>query len=127
MNALIGFHLATVLPAVGIGTYIIVRPKGTPVHRLLGKVYMVLLLITALASFFMQAQLGPRLFNHFGYIHLLSVLTMYSVPMAYYTARTGKIKRHRRLMVLTYAGAVLLAGFFALATPGRVLHEIFLS
>ncbi|AXQ27961.1 DUF2306 domain-containing protein [Solimonas sp. K1W22B-7] len=121
---LIYFHLVTVMPALVIGTYILLKPKGTPSHRLLGKWYMSLLIVTALASFFMQAQVGPRLFNHFGYIHLVSVLTLYSVPMAYYTARKRNVKRHKRLMVLTYIGAVVIAGLFALFTPGRVLYSV---
>lgn len=120
---LIYFHLITVMPALLIGTYIMLQPKGTPPHRLLGKIYMSLLMITAIASFFLQAQVGPKLFNHFGYIHLLSVLTVYAVPMAYITARQRKIKRHKRLMALTYAGAIVLAALFALLTPGRVLYK----
>ncbi len=121
------FHLLTVMPALVIGTYIMLKPKGTPPHRLLGKLYMSLLLVTAIASLFMQAQIGPKLFNHFGYIHLLSVLTLYSVPMAYYMARTHNIKRHKRFMVLTYVGAVVIAGLFAFLTPGRVLHSVLFS
>jgi uncharacterized membrane protein len=121
---LIYFHLLTVMPALVIGAYILLKPKGTPPHRLLGKLYMSLLIVTAVASFFMQAQVGARLFDHFGYIHLVSLLTLYSVPMAYYTARKRNVRRHKRLMVLTYIGAILIAGLFALFTPGRVLYGV---
>lgn len=121
--ALTYFHLATVMPALLIGTYLMLRPKGTPPHRSLGKVYLLLMFATAGASLFLQAQIGPKLLDHFGYIHLLSLLTLYSVPMAYRMARTHNVRRHRRLMLLTYIGGILVAGFFAFAIPGRILHR----
>jgi hypothetical protein len=41
-------HLATVLPAFAIGAFQLIRRKRTPSHKLLGKIYMVLMLVTAL-------------------------------------------------------------------------------
>lgn len=123
-GTLIYLHLATVMPALFIGTYLMVNSKGTPRHRALGKAYMSLLLVTAIVSLFLRAQVGPKFLGHFGYIHLLSFLTLYAVPMAYYSARTRNVRRHRRLMVLTYVGAIVIAGLFAFLTPGRVLYKL---
>ena len=36
-------HLATVVPAFAIGTWLLVRRKGSPSHRALGRVYLVLM------------------------------------------------------------------------------------
>ncbi|MGI2171921.1 hypothetical protein ACROAE_17320 [Shewanella sp. MF05960] len=44
---------------------------------------MLLMLFTAIVSLLMPAQLGTLFFNHFGYIHLLSLLTLYAVPAGY--------------------------------------------
>jgi uncharacterized membrane protein len=52
-------HLFTVLPAALLGAYLMLKPKGTPVHRLLGKVYMVLMLTTATLSLLIPATVGP--------------------------------------------------------------------
>ena len=123
-KTLIYVHLATVMPAMLIGTYLLLNSKGTPKHRLLGKWYMSLLFFTSILSLFLQAQIGPRLFNHFGFIHIIAFVTLYSVPMAYYTARQHNVKRHKRLMLLTYTGAVVIAGIAAIAQPGRVLNEL---
>ena len=57
-------HLATVLPAFVIGTYMMFARKGDRFHRLLGKGYMLLMLTTAAISLFMPAFAGPRFFNH---------------------------------------------------------------
>lgn len=114
-------HLATVLPALFIGAVLLLRPKGTGLHRRLGRLYMLLMLTTAVVSLCMSAEVGPTLFGHFGFIHLFSVLVLFSVPSAYRAARAGHIGRHRRHMVGLYVGGILIAGSFALL-PGRLLH-----
>jgi uncharacterized membrane protein len=116
-------HLATVVPCFVLGTMLLLIRKGTPLHKGLGKPYMILMLFTATVTLFMQAQVGPRLFNHFGWIHLFSLLTMYSVPTAYIAIRSGDVKRHRRSMITLYFGAIIIAGGFTLV-PGRYLHDV---
>ena len=114
-------HLATIIPAFLLGTYLLVNHKGTPRHKLLGKLYMLLMLFTAIVTLFMSAEVGSTIFNHFGFIHLFSFLVLYSVPSAYFAAKNDNIKKHRRNMIGLYVGAILIAGSFALA-PGRLIH-----
>ena len=115
-------HLITLAPAFCIGTYLLVRRKGTPTHRLLGKIYMGLMVFTAIVTLFMEAVVGPQFLNHFGYIHLISLFVIYTVPTAYTTIRAGNIAVHRRKMIGLYVGALLVAGSFTL-TPGRLMHS----
>jgi len=56
---LIYAHLATIVPAAFIGAYLLLRQKGTPGHRLLGKIYMLLMMITAVITLFITAEVGP--------------------------------------------------------------------
>ncbi len=112
-------HLATVVPAFAIGTVQLLGRKGTPNHKLLGKIYMVLMLATALITLAMSARVGPQFLNHFGFIHIFSLLALASVPTAYTAARHGNIKAHRAAMISLYVGGILIAGAFA---PGRMLH-----
>ncbi len=114
-------HLGTIFPALLIGTYLLLSTKGTPGHKLLGKVYMTLMLFTALVTLLMSAEVGPRVLNHFGLIHLLSLLVLYCVPAAYFAARRGNIKAHAGNMIGLYIGGILVAGGFTLL-PGRLLH-----
>ncbi|MEM6766990.1 MAG: DUF2306 domain-containing protein [Bacteroidota bacterium] len=106
-----------------LGATSLLIKKGTPIHRNLGKVYMLLMLFTALVTLFMPALVGPRLFDHFGWIHSFSFLTIWTVPTAYLAIKKGRVGAHRRKMVLLYIGAILIAGGFTLA-PGRYLHEL---
>ena len=115
-------HLATVVPAFAIGIFQLFRRKGTPSHKLLGKIYMVLMLATGFITLAMPAEVGPRFLGHFGFIHAFSFLTLYSVPAAYFAARRGNIKVHRANMIGLYVGGILIAGAFAFS-PGRMLHE----
>jgi uncharacterized membrane protein len=115
-------HLATVVPAFVIGAFQLLRRKGTPSHKLLGKIYMVLMLGTTLITLAMPAEVGPRFVNHFGFIHAFSLLALINVPLAYFAARLGNIKAHRGAMIGLYVGGILIAGAFAFS-PGRMLHE----
>src|SRR5712691_5465567 len=107
-------HLATVSPAFVIGTFLLVRRKGTLLHKTLGRIYLSLMLTTGLTTLLMPAQVGPSLLGHFGFIHLFSLLTLYNVPTAYFAARRGDIKVHRGNMIGLYVGGILIAGSFAL-------------
>lgn len=115
-------HLATVVPAFVIGAFQLLRRKGTPSHKLLGKIYMVLMLGTAFITLAMPAEVGPRFLGHFGFIHAFSFLALFNVPLAFIAARRGNIKAHRGAMIGLYVGGILIAGAFAFS-PGRMLHE----
>ena len=114
-------HLATIVPAFAIGTYLLLNRKGTPLHRLLGKVYMVLMLFTAVSTLFMSAEVGPTLFGHLGLIHLFSALVLYEVPKAYFAIKSGDIKTHKNSMIGLYIGGILIAGSFTFM-PSRLLN-----
>ncbi|MFT2110997.1 DUF2306 domain-containing protein [Marinomonas sp. 2405UD68-3] len=82
---------------------------------------MVLMLLSATVTLFMQAKVGFSVLNHFGPVHILSLLVLYSVPSAYFAAQKGNIALHKKTMIGLYVGGLLIAGSFALM-PGRLLH-----
>lgn len=115
-------HLATVVPAFFIGAFQLLRRKGTSAHKMLGRIYMLLMLATGLLTLAMPAQVGPRVLKHFGVIHIFSLLALINIPIAYFSARNRLIKIHRDAMVALYAGGILIAGTLAFM-PGRMLHR----
>ncbi len=119
-------HLATVLPAFFIGTYLLLNQKGSSKHKFLGKLYMLLMLLTATVTLFMSAEVGPKVLDHFGFIHLFALLVFYSVPAAYIAIRKGDIKKHRMNMLGLYFGGLVIAGAFTFV-PGRLLHSWFIA
>jgi len=122
-ETLVYVHLATVLPAFLIGTYLLLNRKGTPRHKALGRIYLPLMIATGIATLLMPAEVGPRFLGHFGFIHLFSLLTLYSAPAAFIYARRGNITAHRGNMIGLYIGGLLIAGSFALM-PGRMLNDL---
>ena len=119
-------HLGTIFPAFLIGLLMLMTQKGTARHRLFGKIYMLLMLTTAVITLFMTAQVGARLFGHFGFIHLFSLFVLYSIPAAYFAIRQGKVKQHQYHMLGVYIGGILIAGAFTFM-PGRLLHTWFIA
>lgn len=112
-------HLVTVIAALFIGAFVLATRKGGTVHKRLGKIWVVLMLSTALISF------GIRSNGHFSLIHILSVITVLGISAAILAARQGRINAHRRGMTITYA-SLLIAGAFAMM-PGRLLGDMVLG
>jgi uncharacterized membrane protein len=110
-------HLVCALGALPLGAFVLWRPKGTPAHKLLGRLWVVLMLVTAVSSYWLRTLNGG-----FSLIHMLSVLTFVSVPFGIYQARAGHIRAHLRTMRGLYIGLVV-AGGFAMA-PERRLGEL---
>ncbi len=117
-------HLIAVIPCMAMGVYLIYfSKKGANLHRGIGGTYMILMLIQAIVSLGMNARVGPQFLNHFGWIHLLSFLTIYTVPKSYFYLRQGNFKAHARSMLLLFWGGLVIAGGFTLV-PGRFLHQL---
>jgi uncharacterized membrane protein len=117
----IKIHLATVLPAFAIGTWLIFfSTKGARWHRALGAAYLTLMTATAIATFFIRSINS----GGFSLVHLFIPLTLFGVFAALWNVRRGDIKGHRNAMLGLYVGGLLIAGGLTLL-PGRLLHQVF--
>lgn len=123
-SPIVFLHLLVVLPCFFLGTYLIFAKKGSTFHLLGGKVYMVLMFFTGGLTLFIPAEVGARLLNHFGFLHLLSLVTLWAVPRAWFAIKRGDVKAHKRAMILLYVGGILLAGGFAILAKGRYLNTL---
>lgn len=120
--AAVQIHITSVLSAAALGIWMFVQPKGTPVHRATGRVWMALMVAAALSSFLIPATI-LRVVGPFGAIHGLSLVVLGMVAAAIWAARAGRIRAHRRFVTGLYVGAILGAGAGALA-PGRMISRI---
>ncbi|PTS87698.1 hypothetical protein DBR17_05520 [Sphingomonas sp. HMWF008] len=109
-------HLLTVLVALALTPVILLRPRGNATHRLLGRVWVAAMFLTAVLSFFVRSS------NHgnFSIIHLISAYVVLVTPLLWWSARTHQIAAHRRHVRGMVTGALLIAGFFTLPF-GRML------
>jgi uncharacterized membrane protein len=118
-------HLIIILPCILIGTYLIFAKKGSKIHKLAGKTYMALMAFTSVLTLFIPAQVGQKILNHFGVLHLLSLLTLLTVPKAWFAIKRGDVKTHKSAMIKMYVGGIIIAGCFAVFVKGRYLHYVF--
>lgn len=114
-------HVATVLPAIPLGGYVLLTRKGTPRHRLLGKIWLMLMLVTATSAIFIQSSGG------FSFIHIFVPVTFHAAWKTIATARKGDIAAHKKHLVITYLAALMIPGIVAFALPGRLMNVMLLG
>lgn len=114
-------HLATVMVALALTPYILLRPRGTPIHRSLGKVWVVAMTLTAAISLFVRYS-NP---GHFSFIHILSVFVLIMAPRVWLTARRHNLAAHRRTVRGLVTGALVVAGYFTLLETRLLGHWLF--
>ncbi|MGL5361918.1 MAG: DUF2306 domain-containing protein [Bosea sp. (in: a-proteobacteria)] len=117
--AIIQLHIAAAFTAVLAGGIVMLMRKGVGHHKPLGWVFAIAMMIVATSSFWITRN------NQFSWIHLLSILTFVTLPMAIIARRRGNIRAHRLGMVQLYA-SLAIAGAFTLL-PGRILGEALLG
>lgn len=116
----IPLHAIAAMAAVILGGTQLSMRKGGAVHKLLGRVWVCLMLIVAISSFFIHK---INLWGAYSPIHLLSFGTIFSLGLGIHFARAGNIKHHKQVMVSLYGFALILAGAFTFM-PGRVMYQI---
>jgi len=110
-------HMSAAFLAIGVGALAFAARKGSAVHRAAGRGWVLLMLVTAVSSFWIRTT------GHFSAIHILSVAVPVLLGLGVYYAATGRVRRHRRMMVAIYAGGLGVAGLFTLL-PGRLLGHL---
>lgn len=145
MDFNIAIHLAVSSLAIPLGAWVLWRKKGDRLHKLAGRTWSGLVLISCISSVGIRDENG-----NFSYIHLLTIFTFLSIVMALtamkirahimQTASAGNslqilgvqitpqflLERHRAGMKGTFIG-LIVAGILAVALPGRILHEMLVS
>jgi uncharacterized membrane protein len=116
----IQLHAFTAMAAFALGAMQLSAPKGTLPHRTAGWVWVALMVIVAVSSFFIH---DLRVWDAWSPIHLLSVFTLAMLPLAVMHARRHRVDKHRRAMIAIFVGALVVAGVFTVA-PGRIMHAV---
>ena len=117
----IPLHAIMAMIAIILGGIQLFMKKGGVIHKLLGRIWVSLMLIVVISSIFIHE---IKLWGAYSPIHLLSLWTIFSLGLGIYLVRVGNIKRHKQVMIALYFFALILTGFFTLM-PGRVMHQIF--
>lgn len=100
----VAVHLGSVVPAIPLGLFVLLTRKGGARHRLLGRVWMGLMVSTALSALFI------RHLNHggFSWIHIFVPATLVAAWAAIAAARAGDIAQHRNRLAGMFLGALVV-------------------
>lgn len=114
-------HAFSAIAAFALGSFVLWRRKGTRLHKALGRVWVVLMLVVASSSLFINE---IRLIGSFSPIHIFAVMVYVGIGQALWAIRVQRnIAAHRAGMQGVYIGSLLLAGAFTFL-PGRRMHAV---
>ena len=116
----IQIHLVAAFLALGLGIAMWMRPKGTRGHKLVGRGFIVLMIVTAFSAIFIR-QINN---GDFSFIHLFVPLTFLGVWQAITRIRRKDVKGHVKAVKGMFFGALLIPGALSFL-PGRHLWMVF--
>jgi uncharacterized membrane protein len=99
-------HTAFSVLALAAGAVVLVRPKGTPIHKLRGRIYVMALIATCLTSFAIYRR-GVFWFPHWSGVAALIVIAG-GFAFAHYKQPRGWMHWHLSCMIASYYA--LIAG-----------------
>jgi uncharacterized membrane protein len=117
----IPLHAFAAMAAFALGIVQFAAPKGTLPHRTLGWIWVALMALVAISSFWIHQ---IRLLGPWSPIHLLSIFTPIMLVLGVFYARRHNVRGHRITMISIFAGALVVAGLFTFV-PGRIMHAVF--
>jgi uncharacterized membrane protein len=116
----IPLHAFAAMGAFALGVVQLAAPKGTLPHRTIGWIWVSLMALVAISSFWIHQ---IRLVGPWSPIHLLSIFTLLMLPLGVWKAHRHEVRDHRRIMIFIFSGALVVAGLFTLV-PGRIMHTV---
>ena len=119
----IQLHAFAAMAAFVLGLAQFGGPKGTGLHRTLGWLWVVLMLMICISAFWIHEL---RVFGPWSPIHLLAIFTLVMLPIGVLHARRASGRPASRLHDLDFCGALLIAGLFTFF-PGRIMHAVLIG
>jgi uncharacterized membrane protein len=116
----IKIHVTSVMVAIVLTPIQLSLKRGGDAHRLIGKIWIAAMVVVALSSFFISTirWIGP-----FSPLHLLSIMALISIAVAYGAARRGHWKAHAWTMISMVVSALIVTGLFTLLL-GRIMNNV---
>jgi uncharacterized membrane protein len=106
--------------AFALGAVQLAAPKGTLPHRVVGSIWVLLMLVVGISAFFIHEL---RIWDRWSPIHVLAIFTLVMLPVAVWRAHRHAVAQHRRAMLGLFFGALVIAGLFTFL-PGRIMHAV---
>lgn len=113
-------HVSCALVSIVLSAFVVWRRKRDRLHKITGYIWSLTMAAVALSSFWIReyAMVGP-----FSPIHLLSVLTLWTLWSGIRYAIAGRIRAHRAAFRNLYWYGLLVAGTLNFL-PGRRMNQV---
>jgi len=123
MTLLIATHAFAALTSLIVGGWqLFLSKKGSGAHRIVGRVWVGAMYYVAVTSFWIQ-EIRP---GHFSALHILSIVTIVTVPIGLVSAMRGNIAAHLGNMTGNWIG-LCFAFVFAVVIPERHLPQFVMN
>lgn len=119
-STVIQIHLVTALAALVFGIVMWLRPKGTPSHKFIGRLFVGMMVITAISAYFIRS-LGN---GGFSPIHIFVPITLIGSFLIVKSIRKGDVIAHKKHVRNMFFAALLIPGAFSFL-PGRTMWMLF--
>jgi uncharacterized membrane protein len=116
----ISIHAFIAMAAFALGAIQLAAPKGTISHKVMGWCWVILMVVVAGSSLFINTNCT---FGPFSAIHLLTLLTFASLFIGIRHARRHNRTAHGGTMVFLFIGSLVIAGAFTFL-PDRIMHDV---
>jgi uncharacterized membrane protein len=118
----IQLHAFAAMAALVLGIVQFSSRKGTLPHRTVGWIWVVLMLTIAISSFWIHGK-SNRMIGVWSPIHLLSIMVLFTVPLAVFAAHNHRVRTHKFAMISIFTGGLVIAGLFTFV-PGRIMNAV---
>ena len=118
----IQIHVAAAVLALVLGPVALYRQKRDRLHKVMGYVWVVAMLIVAVSALFIEAVVMPVV-GPYGPIHLFAFWTFTSLWQAMAAIFRRDVRRHQTIMRALYWQALGLTALLSML-PGRRINEM---
>ena len=122
----IQFHVYTLVLALAAGTgQFFVTRKGSPIHRTLGRWFLGLMLVSALATLLIHVRYPQNPFFGLSMLHLYVPLVAGLCALAWFGAVSHRMRLHKFAVIGLYFGSLLFTGYVQIFLADGITHQIF--
>jgi len=123
---LIQLHVYTLVLALVLGTgQFFVTRKGSPIHRTLGRWFLILMLVSALATLLIHIRYPQNPFFGLSLLHLYVPLVVGLCALAWFGAVRHRVRLHRFAVIGLYFGSLVFTGYVQIFLADGITHQIF--
>jgi uncharacterized membrane protein len=122
----IQLHVYTLVLALlaGTGQFFVTR-KGSPIHRVLGRWFLGLMLVSAMLTLLIHVNNPHNPFFGLSLLHLYIPLVVGLCALAWIAAIRHRLRLHRFAVFGLYFGSLVFTGYVQIFLADGITHQIF--